>query len=338
MTDPRLAHFAVQAIKYTLTATGFIVVCYTNNPCHLWLRWTSTPPRKHVIPTERRGAPVSSYIDQCFVTFHDVEQDEAADTLEHSFLVAPWPHCQIRYFYFLGTIDGHLSPSRSCIFTKHRNFTWLPQTDYFYPHADHGFDSCDGRVWRILANQTWAEVHDGAGSGANTEQETGMIHISAFTNPNRWDAIHRLILTFPTTSIPPGALILDAKLRLYATTITIEGGNMPSVAVYQAYPDTFNDLIPADYNHIYATPLSDIQTFFSLTINQYFTLTLNPAGLAFVIPDGITELALREASYDAPNSPPLWHAHDDQTLMIAMADHANPPWRPRLEVTYAAPP
>jgi len=119
MTIPQLLHFVVRNITYTPILTGYLVTCYTNNPCHLSLRWTSTVPAKHVNPRMVRGAVVGTYIDQCFVAYKDIEQNEAGDTFTHTFTVDPWPYCETRYFYFWGTVDGNLSPSASCIFYYH---------------------------------------------------------------------------------------------------------------------------------------------------------------------------------------------------------------------------
>jgi hypothetical protein len=120
VTTAQLLHFVVRNVTYTITATGIQVICYSNNPCHLWLRWTNIVPQKHVITRIVRGAPIGTYIDQCFVVYTDVEQQELGDTFTHTFILEPWPVCETRWFYFWGTVEGQLSPSRSAIFSYHR--------------------------------------------------------------------------------------------------------------------------------------------------------------------------------------------------------------------------
>lgn len=120
MVTPQLLHFVVRNLTYTDIGTGYLVTCYTNNPCHLWLRWTAIIPQKHINTRVVRGAPVGTYIDQCFVVFTDVEQNEPGDTFTHTFTLEPWFYCETRWFYFWGKVGGVLSPSASCIFSKHR--------------------------------------------------------------------------------------------------------------------------------------------------------------------------------------------------------------------------
>jgi hypothetical protein len=55
----------------------------------------------------------------CFNAWLAVEQNEAGDTLIHTFNVTPWVFCQTKYFAFRGTVADVLSPSVSCIFKHH---------------------------------------------------------------------------------------------------------------------------------------------------------------------------------------------------------------------------
>lgn len=126
MVIPQLLHFVVRRITFTLTEFGFLITCYTNNPCHLWFRYTTTRPQKHILPRIVRGAPVGTYIDQCFVVYHDNEQEEAADTFTHTFIKEPWPYCETRWFYLWGTVGGEVSPSKSAVFQKHQDSDTLP--------------------------------------------------------------------------------------------------------------------------------------------------------------------------------------------------------------------
>jgi len=119
MVEPYLLHFVVRNVTYTPTLTGYLVTCYTNYPVHLFKRETTTVPQKHINNKIVRGAPVGTYIDQCFVVFTDIEQQEPGDTTTHTFIEEPWPYRETRWFYFWGTVEGQLSPSASAIFSFH---------------------------------------------------------------------------------------------------------------------------------------------------------------------------------------------------------------------------
>jgi hypothetical protein len=126
MTSDRLMHFVVTAVYYTWLPTGYQVDCYTNNPCHLYLRWTNVEPQHHVNAKIVRGAVAGTWIDQCFVVFHDIEQNQLGDTIRHTFIVDPWPKCEKRWFYFYGYVNGQLSPSCSPIFVNDRCVDHFP--------------------------------------------------------------------------------------------------------------------------------------------------------------------------------------------------------------------
>ena len=138
-------HWALKDIKQYATLDGYMIVIYTFNPCHLWLRWTTEYPQEHPIPVLRRGVFFHADKRFCFVAYHDNDQEEEGDTLEHTFIKEPWPGCETRYFYFHGTIASEKSPSTSAIFSKHRpvgllfaeNYNpaeWIPPGPLFIDH------------------------------------------------------------------------------------------------------------------------------------------------------------------------------------------------------------
>jgi len=55
----------------------------------------------------------------CFTAHFDIEQEEAGDTTEHTFIMSRWPECKTRWFYLWGTIAGELSPSESPFWGRH---------------------------------------------------------------------------------------------------------------------------------------------------------------------------------------------------------------------------
>jgi len=130
MTTATLLHWALLNIVQSITTTGFQIAVYTNNPCHLWLRYTAVQWRKHITVKIERGAPIDKGARYCFVSYKDNEQLEEGDTLEHTFIKEPWTACETRWFYFFGTVGSINSPSESPIFSKHRPFGLLFADQY----------------------------------------------------------------------------------------------------------------------------------------------------------------------------------------------------------------
>jgi len=116
MPPPR---FSLRGIEQTIQTTGYIIVVTTDVPCHLFMRWTLEKPRTHKDPVLRRGVYFPEAVRFCFVEYEDNEQEEAGDTLIHTFIKLDWPVCQTRYFYFWGTVAAEVSPSESPLFHKH---------------------------------------------------------------------------------------------------------------------------------------------------------------------------------------------------------------------------
>lgn len=119
-------YWAVLDISYHDILGGLQVVIKTDIAVHCWCRWSKTEPQKHAIPREVRGAWVGSIIDQCFVAYLDLEQEEAGYTLTHTFLFTDWPVCQTRWFFFWATKSGYYTKSATPLFSHHRQLALIP--------------------------------------------------------------------------------------------------------------------------------------------------------------------------------------------------------------------
>jgi len=71
-------------------ADGYTFTAATSKPIHLWLRLTDQPYRKHMKSEVVRGETKMTDLRFCFTQFTDIEQEEAGDTLEHTFIVRNW--------------------------------------------------------------------------------------------------------------------------------------------------------------------------------------------------------------------------------------------------------
>ena len=147
MPPPR---FSIRDIEQIPKPTGYHIVLTTDVPCHLFMRWTLEKPRTHKDPVLRRGVYFPEAVRFCFVEYRDNEQEEAGDTLTHTFIKLDWPVCQTRYFYFWGTVNGELSPSESPLFTKHRLAPPVPPPELMYQ-----LNSIEPQLYTIAGNDIW---------------------------------------------------------------------------------------------------------------------------------------------------------------------------------------
>lgn len=114
-----MLNWAIITIGYIPGLADEVIHATTNTPCHLTLCWTLNTPLRHSLTSIVRGqaTPWGAYF--CFDPYECINQNEAGDTLVHSFTVTPWAHCETRYFACAGTIGGEVSPSVSAIYQRH---------------------------------------------------------------------------------------------------------------------------------------------------------------------------------------------------------------------------
>lgn len=327
MSVAQHTHFVVRAFTCTFTPTGILVTCYTNNPCHLWLRWTNIIPQKHVNTTMVRGAPIGSYIDQCFVVYHDLEQNEAGDTILHTFTAEPWPSCETRWFYFWGNVNSIKSPSASALFSHHRHYALA-----IYSDPGEGLVTCDGFAGRHVWAETWTQVHDGLGNVKYPYAIINQCGIGTSPALGSWRGIYRLKMTFDLAAIPVGATILSAKYYFYLTQKTDTLNCNPTFALVSGSPAVYNYVTLADYQLCSAAPISDILSHPDMPINTWTYFTIQPQHLNQFPPGQKAGIYLREYNHDALDSPPPWKQQKRADIMYCSADY--PGLNPYLYIEY----
>ncbi|MBA7562263.1 hypothetical protein ES708_03913 [subsurface metagenome] len=129
-----LQHFAVLEVSYLHKPTSIVITCRTNNPCHLTLYYTEKEPVRHATSLVKRGLAVPWGAYFCFVAWNSVEQQEAGDTLTHTFEVPDWSYRQVKWFTFRGTVAEVLSPSVTALLKHHHSGVPPPQKFEFYDH------------------------------------------------------------------------------------------------------------------------------------------------------------------------------------------------------------
>lgn len=135
------------------------LVLTTDRSCHLWMRITRRYPYKRSRWVVFRGValPHSDAIN--FVIRSAIEQEEAGDTLVHTFDFPGWEVCDQYYWYFSGFIADISSDSNTCIFTQHYTGELEPEPPV--PTADPICWNIPARLLRcgnrytFWANNTW---------------------------------------------------------------------------------------------------------------------------------------------------------------------------------------
>jgi len=327
-----LPRFCVNAIDYTVTETGVKIGCYTFAPCHLWLRWTTTEPRIHPTLRVLRGYPMPAGLRFCFTSYEDNEQEEAGDTLYHTFTKEPWPVCQTRYFYFYGQVGGFESPSTSGLFDYHR--VAPPITKVFYPDVYPGVTSNDGTTRSYRLGVVWLDLIDEPGYNAyNDFGNYYLIQMMARSTPWQWSMLYRSFFLFDTSVIPPGAQILSATLEIYGGIKGDANNIKPDICLYSAAPASNTELVKQDHDKVGTIPFSNIITYDDWKLDGFNIFTLNPAGISALAKGGITKFSTRNANYEVARHTPAWSTSGASHLRGLFAEGPEEK-KPRLTVTY----
>lgn len=102
-------------VGYTLTWR-----CWTDIPCHLKIRWGQRNPWKKRGTHYKRGTVFRHSPIVFFPYIGEIEQSEAKDTLEHTFLMPMFEVYPRLYWMAEGKVDGKTSPSRSAVYSARR--------------------------------------------------------------------------------------------------------------------------------------------------------------------------------------------------------------------------
>ncbi len=116
-------------ITFSPTSAGVRVRAWTDVPAHLFLRLSSQEPRVHRKPSLRRGVQFAEDVRFCFTVFEDNEQEEAGDTLVHTWNKPAWPFCTTKHLYLFGSVAGEICPSTTAPISYHNDYVApVPET------------------------------------------------------------------------------------------------------------------------------------------------------------------------------------------------------------------
>lgn len=185
------SRWSLRLLQAQQVPDGYHFVATTDVPCHLFLRWTYWVPRTHKDPIVRRGVTFFEQVRFCLVSYHDNEQEEAGDTLAHTFEKQDWPLDKNRYFMFWATIGGEPSPSESPLFE--RTFTGVGE----YVKTIGVFDSADVFLGNVKLKQ-------GTGITLTEDDPNNAIEIAAAVTP--YEGFRNHWLKFDPDGIIAGSL------------------------------------------------------------------------------------------------------------------------------------
>lgn len=318
-------YWALLDLLYEYLDDGYKFTAQTDVPCHLWCRMTTIEPQKHIIPSGERGTYLTGKVRFCFVVYEDNEQDEAGDTLIHTFYKHPWQVCVTKWFYFIGTIGGVSSPSETAIFQFHfpapPPAPPPPLTRLFLVQATNAsirsthvdWPTC--RAGASLENSNWQNP------------PTYGLYIQAALTASFWCI--RSFLTFQTQTLPPTFKPTSAKL--WINTWFKQCTSAVAYPYMDMTPGVHHDpVILADwYSQTNLSTLlgrHDIRTF---NLFAYNSIDFLPDKLDFILASAPTKLCLRQ-EMDRVNQRPF--LGNNQVAYYSQQKGIG--YRPYLEVNY----
>ncbi|GAH21636.1 unnamed protein product, partial [marine sediment metagenome] len=180
---------------------------------------------------------------------------------------------------------------------------------------------------------TWAQLH---ARPAKYWYDTGSymyIMVNSVAMENRWNEIDRSIALFDTSIIPPGSTILSATLWLRTECPYCQ---IPGCAanIYSSNPLFNTKISQEDHLSLGSIPFSTNLELTGVFDERWDSFPFNAAGLAAIVPGGITKLGIREANYDAPNIEPPWLGSLQTYMRMTQSDTGPYLHPPTLTVTW----
>lgn len=331
-------HWALKDYWYLETGTGGNILATTDKVCHLTEYWGLKKPNSSKFFRIIRGIWVYCGKKWRLYKPFATVQSEAGDTLLHTFVHAIWPSCQTHWWTFKGQVEGKNSPSTSAFFKYHRVAPPFgpPVTVKFYSNPHPETTSVDGYAARQAALQTWAGLHNGAGTHAGDADLVYYAGIGSWNVLNTWVRIFRVAMLFNTSTIPVGSLINSARVSIHGASKYNDSAWLATLGVFESFPNFNTAITTADYIHFNDTLLSSVIPYAQFHTPGEMFLNFNQFGKVAIVPGGITKLAIREATYDAPNIAPPWANNKNVSMTFYTAERGGTD-RPYLEVTYQPP-
>jgi hypothetical protein len=178
-------------------------------------------------------------------------------------------------------------------------------------------------------------MHDHPGQVSSDSGTNLLVNLGGWTGeyPNTWTQCYRTIILFDTSSILPSDTLISAFLAVRGDGKTQSNIAGTSINVFSSNPAVNDDLVATDYSTLGSIPLAAAIAFADFNDTGFNIWPLNDAGLQAIAKSGITKLALREATYEAPNVPPAWVPNIISSFLMA-SSQPGITVSPYLSVTY----
>lgn len=207
-----------------------------------------------------------------------------------------------------------------------------------YPDANPETTTVDGFVFRSSAISTWSGIRDGVGTGFDdTTLQNYVIYIQSDFLADTYRKIIRGIFLFNTSSIGAGSTITAAVLSLYGIAKTDPAGWTPNIDIYTSNPASNTALAAADYTTLGTTSQTGSPiTYANFTNSVYNDFTFNATGISNISKTSISKFGVRNANYDAANTPPTYIASEISSISVSYAEDTGTTRDPKLVVTYSS--
>ncbi len=263
-------YISIRDVKAYRITGGVKLVVTTDIACHLFMRWSLVPPQAHTVPLLRRGLYMHGDRYYCFVAYHDNEQQEAGDTIEHSFIKVPWVVCECRYFHFWGMVGLDVCVSNSPCFMLHLEEEAPPQV--------HEYLSCWHNRHLVSNHGTWSTARNGAAllKDGDYQRPNSILYVLTLLNASFY--LRRAYQNFDTHILPIGANIDFARLGLYVTGVP---GLDTTIHITKGL---WNEPVVASDWALQTAEITSLgsRLFTPADIGKYVYIDLNATGIAWI--------------------------------------------------------
>ena len=196
--------------------------------------------------------------------------------------------------------------------------------------------SYGAKLARLNAISSWALLRSSGGTHI-TSTTVGKVSFGTDTITDFWRDLYRSILIFPTSSIPDGATITSATVRLRGYDKGNPGVLSPNINIFSAAPADPSNLVVGDFDRLGVDFLCDNAISYpGWVLGDWNEFALNATGIAAINKTGLTAIGVMESAYDYGGATPVWFSPVGNTYISFYGSVIGIPGRqPQLIVTYS---